>query len=350
LLDVRRAPSIESLAVTAPLELTKKVFINTEAELRCGWRIAVFVICFILASFITAGVFATVNLLIPSLPLTVEPSDPREYLSDRELIYLISARAANLIAAVAATAVCAPLLEHRSFGSAGFKLHRGWWRDLWLGCAIGAGAIALAVGIEKLGGAVNFEPAAGAPVAQRSMFLAAAVAALFFLVAAAFEELLFRGFAFQALVHNIGPVAAIALTSVPFGVAHLGNPSATVFSTINTVLAGVWLGAAYLATRSLWLATALHFSWNFVMAFCFGLPVSGLVTVDRLALVHGTSGGPEWLSGGSYGPEGGFAATIVLVLATMLVWRSGIFRPSEEMLASLRHERPNRESLRITPV
>ncbi|HWN99739.1 MAG TPA: CPBP family intramembrane glutamic endopeptidase [Blastocatellia bacterium] len=337
--------------MSASFGSAKRVFINQKAELRCGWRIALFVICLILASMIVAGVLATINLLIPSLPLTVEPSDPQEYLSGRELTYLITSRAANLVATVVATAVCALLLEHRSFGSVGFKLHRGWLRDCLLGCVIGGASIALAVGMIKLGGAVAFEPAThlGAPIAQRSMFLAAAVAALLFLVAAAFEELLFRGFAFQALLHNIGPVAAVALTSVPFGIAHLANPSATAFSTINTILAGVWLGAAYLATRSLWLATALHFSWNFVMAFCFGLPVSGLVTVDRMALVYGRSGSPEWLSGGSYGPEGGVAATAVLIAVTLLIWRSRVFRPSDEMQLATAHGQSNHEPLRVTP-
>jgi membrane protease YdiL (CAAX protease family) len=267
------------------------------------------------------------------------------------LIYLISSRAANLVAAVVATVVCARLLERRSFGSVGFKLHHRWWRDFLLGCAIGGSAIALAVGIAKLGGAVSFEPAThlGAPIAERSMLLAAAVAALFFLVAAAFEELLFRGFAFQALVHNVGPLAALALSSMFFGAAHVTNPHATALSTINTMLAGVWLGAAYLATRSLWLATALHFSWNFVMAFTFGLPVSGWVTLDRLALIYAKSGNPEWLSGGSYGPEGGIATTIVLMLATLLIWKSRMFNPSTEMRAAITHGRPDREMLRVTP-
>ena len=337
--------------MNASFESAKEIFINEEGELRCGWRIAAFVICFILAAIITAGVLDTINMLIPSLPLTVEPSDPQEYLSDRELIYLISSRAANLIAGVVATVVCAPLLERRSFGSVGFKLHRRWWRDFLLGCAIGGSAIALAVGLAKLGGAVSFEPAThlGAPIAERSMLLAAAAAALFFLVAAAFEELLFRGFAFQALVHNVGPVAALALSSMFFGAAHVANPNATALSTINTMLAGVWLGAAYLATRSLWLATALHFSWNFVMAFAFGLPVSGWVTLDRLALVYAESGNPEWLSGGGYGPEGGIAATVALLLATLLIWKSGMFHPSDEMLESVTHGRPDRDVLRITP-
>ena len=338
--------------MNASFESAKEILINEEGELRCGWRIAAFVICFILAATITAGIFDTMTLLIPSLrALTVEPSDAQEYLSGRELIYLISSRAANLVAVVVATAVCARLLERRSFGSVGFKLHHRWWRDFLLGCAMGGAAIAMAVGLAKLGGAVSFEPAThlGAPIAERSMLLAAAVVALFFLVAAAFEELLFRGFAFQALVHNVGPLAALALSSMFFGAAHVANPNATALSTINTMLAGVWLGAAYLATRSLWLATALHFSWNFVMAFVFGLPVSGWVTLDRLALVYAKSRNPEWLSGGGYGPEGGIAATVALLLATLLIWKSGVFHLSDEMREAITHGRPGREMLRVTP-
>ncbi|HYV07272.1 MAG TPA: CPBP family intramembrane glutamic endopeptidase [Blastocatellia bacterium] len=337
--------------MSAPIELARNIFLNEDAELRCGWRIAVFVVCLLLASLVISGLLALINRVIPSLPLTVEPSDPQS-LPNSELVYLITSRTTALITVVAATAVCAPLLEHRSVGSVGFKLHRGWWRDFLIGAAVGGAAIALAVGIAKISGAVSFESAAfpRAPLAERSMLLAAATAVLFFLVAAAFEELLFRGFVFQALLHNAGPVVALVLTSVPFGIAHLANPSSTAFSTINTVLAGLWLGAAYLATRSLWMATGLHFSWNFVMAFFFGLPVSGLVTLDRLALVLGRSGSPEWLSGGNYGPEGGLAATIALLLATVLIWKTRIFRPADEMREALTRGRRGQNEIAATPV
>lgn len=333
------------------IEFVKLVFINEEAELRCGWRIFVFVVCFVVAVAVIGGLLHTIEILPASLPLTGEPSDTREYLSDRKLIYLVSSRAANLIAVAVATVVCARLLERRSFGSVGFKFHPGWSRDFLLGCVVGGTALALAVGIAKLGGAVSLESGTdlGSPTAERSMLLAAVVAALFFLVAGAFEELLFRGFAFQALVHNVGPVVALTLSSALFGVAHLGNPSATTFSTINTMLAGVWLAVAYLATRSLWLATALHFSWNFVMVV-FGLPVSGEVALERLALFRLKSGSPEWLSGGSYGPEGGVAATIALVLATLLIWRTRLFRTSDEMRAAIAHGRPpGPDRLSVTP-
>jgi membrane protease YdiL (CAAX protease family) len=329
--------------VSTALDLTKRVFINDESQLRSGWRIVVFVICVIVASIATAGILSTINLLFPSLPLTREPSDPSDYLSNSELVYLTVSRLSNLVSVAAATAVCARLLERRSFGSIGFKMHRGWLRDIFIGSLIGGAALALAVCIIWIAGAVSFQTASHekAPLAQRSIILAFGAALLFFLIAAAFEELLFRGFIFQAFLRGAGPVWAVLLTSVPFGIAHLGNPSATLFSTLNTVLAGVWLGVAYLVTRSLWLPTGLHFSWNLAMSFFFGLPVSGLVTVDRLAVVNGRIGSPDWMSGGSYGPEGGFAATVALIVATAFLWKSGLFRPSKEMLEAAIHGLPN---------
>jgi hypothetical protein len=104
-----------------------------------------------------------------------------------------------------------------------------------------------------------------------------------------------------------------------------------------------------LKTRSLWLATALHYSWNFVMVFVFGLPVSGISIFSQLAWLRGHSGPPEWISGGEYGPEGGAAATLVLILSTLVIWKSGLFKPSEEMLAAIQHGRPEPRLINNAP-
>ena len=121
------------------------------------------------------------------------------------------------------------------------------------------------------------------------------------------------------------------------------------FSTINTMLAGIWLGIAYLMTRSLWLPTALHWSWNFAMVFIFGLPVSGLTTLSEFAWLRGVVGEPVWVSGGSYGPEAGLAATLALILSTLAIWKSGLFAASGEMLLAIRHGKPQPDLVRITP-
>ena len=69
------------------------------------------------------------------------------------------------------------------------------------------------------------------------------------------------------------------------------------------MLVGVPLSVAYLRTRALWMPVGIHFAWNYVQGFIFGLPVSGfrLPTSVLTARVHGAA----WLTGSAYGPEGG---------------------------------------------
>ena len=62
-----------------------------------------------------------------------------------------------------------------------------------------------------------------------------------------------------------------------------------------------------------------HFAWNFFQGQVFGWPVSGVVVPS---LLQTSTTGPEWITGGGYGPEGGaegFAARFV-VLAALFGW------------------------------
>ena len=154
------------------------------------------------------------------------------------------------------------------------------------------------------------------------------VAALL-LFAAANEELLFRGYAFQRLAASVGALWAVLITSALFGAGHLLNPSATPLSTANTVLAGVLLSLAYLKTRALWLPIGLHWAWNFTMGPILGLPVSGLNISPTL--FRSEAAGPTWLAGGVYGPEGGLILTLVCLAATLWLARSRKIAPSPAM-------------------
>ncbi|QKW22374.1 CPBP family intramembrane metalloprotease [Kitasatospora sp. NA04385] len=124
------------------------------------------------------------------------------------------------------------------------------------------------------------------------------------------EELMFRALALQALERLWGSRAALVITSVFFGVAHLGTPGANPWSGVAIALeAGALLGAAFLWRRSIWFVAGLHFTWNTAEQL-LGIPVSGhapdgLFTVG----VHG----PALLNGGSFGLE----ASVVPVLAAL---------------------------------
>jgi hypothetical protein len=114
---------------------------------------------------------------------------------------------------------------------------------------------------------------------------------------------------------------AMVMMSGLFGLAHWNNPHATVLSTLNVFLAGVWLTFAYMNTRSLWLPTALHVAWNFAQTGVYGFATSGHSFSDR-TLLHLQESGPAWITGGAFGPEGGILATIALIGGTWYVLKT----------------------------
>lgn len=199
-----------------------------------------------------------------------------------------------------------------------------------LGFLIGALLIGVVGGFELAVGAVklNLRSNLSAPLLLRNFGLSF----LFFGYLAMGEELLFRGYPYQALIEGMGEVGGTILMSVAFGMLHLMNPNATVFSTINTMLAGAWLSIAYLKTRTLYFPFGMHFAWNFVQSFVLSLPVSGLLT-NRTIFIP-TDYGPDWLTGGQYGPEGGVATTVIMVIAILYLVLEKRIRPSFDYAAS----------------
>jgi hypothetical protein len=63
---------------------------------------------------------------------------------------------------------------------------------------------------------------------------------------------------------------------------------------------------AFLGSKRLWLGFGIHFSWNFVQGVVLGFPVSGGVMPG--SVFSQSVSGPDWLTGGAYGPEGGLIA------------------------------------------
>jgi len=165
---------------------------------------------------------------------------------------------------------------------------------------------------------------------------AAGALALQLAPAALFEELLMRGYAFAVLRESAGTAWAVALTSVIFGVLHLWNPGADVRSTALVTLAGVFLAAVVVTLGSLYAAWLAHLAWNWTMAAIFHAPVSGLAFAMPDYRV--VDAGPDWLTGGAWGPEGGAAAAAGMTLALLYLYARG--RRSRADATFARHEPP----------
>ena len=176
-------------------------------------------------------------------------------------------------------------------------------RKIGFGALLGFLPIAVASGLLLLTGLLKWVPAP-----DGSWWANTGITFANLLPGAAGEELFIRGYIFAILRDAIGARWTLIWTSIVFGLLHLGNPGADAQSILIVMLAGFFLGSVLLATRSLYAAIAAHFVWNWFMAAGLHTPVSGLgeSTPDYRVIDNG----PDWLTGGGWGPEGGFAAAL----------------------------------------
>ncbi|TSD66331.1 CPBP family intramembrane metalloprotease [Inquilinus sp. KBS0705] len=140
---------------------------------------------------------------------------------------------------------------------------------------------------------------------------------------AIFEEILIRGILFRILEERLGSYIALMISAIIFGALHFFNPAATFVSATCVALeAGLLLGTAYMYSRSLWLPISIHFAWNFVQSGIFGAITSGNEYTGSLLVTKIT--GPEFITGGNFGPEGSIQATIFCLIAAILLMHFNI--------------------------
>jgi len=303
----------------------RKIFLNDVGRLRSGWRVLIFLVTLVAISYLIATVlrvaYAVMAAFAPAIPQS-------GFIPD--VIFRVSL----LAAALGAGYLCTRYLEGLPWRSLGLTFHAGWFRDLVIGFVVGFASLAIAVAIAFKGLHFSFTTALMPTV--RSL-----IGSLVLLFAAALaEEAMFRGYGLQTLSRAKLAWLGVLLTSVPFAAGHLSNPNVVPFVTFaNTALAGIWFAVAYLRTRSLWLPLGLHWAWNWALGWFFGLPVSGMNIVSH-PLLRGEDLGPKWLTGGTYGIEGGVACTIAMIIVTVFVWRTSLVSATPELLKMTSEENP----------
>lgn len=313
------------------------VFYNQNKQLRSGWqylltllrsggRALLFVLLFLF--FGVAFGFAA-DLLFKSLVVDF---------SESSILYRIFNSSAGFAAAALAAWLCVKYLENLPFRALGIWLTKGWFKDLILGLIFGAAALMLAVLIAYLGGGLSFQ--SNQTNGSSAILLTLSISLVVFVVGAAFEEMLFRGYVLQTFARAKMAWFAILLTSLFFGAGHFDNSNADYLSTVNTILAGIWFSLAFLKTRTLWLPFGLHLAWNWFQGAIFGIEVSGITSLTTAPLLQEIDRGPAWLTGENYGIEGGVAATVSLIIFIVLTQFLPIFKPTEEMLALTDDEKP----------
>lgn len=153
------------------------------------------------------------------------------------------------------------------------------------------------------------------------------------LIAATLEELVYRCLLFRVVERTWGTGTALALQALVFAAMHLGNVEqgtardAMVMLVSVSLLGLLWAGL-FVLTRNLWAVAAHHAAWNFTILLS-GVPLSGIEDWRALAPIESRLAGPDWLTGGMFGPESSLLTIVLVALATVLLlrmaWRRGAF-------------------------
>ncbi|HEU5162273.1 MAG TPA: CPBP family intramembrane glutamic endopeptidase [Thermoanaerobaculia bacterium] len=184
---------------------------------------------------------------------------------------------------------------------------RSWPRHLAVGALLAAAAVGGTHLLILLSTSLRHRPGAGLSGWELGMV---------FLPAVIHEELVFRGYAFQALL-RWNPIGAVLIGSAVFAVLHLGNEGIGTVPVFNIFLAGVLLALAVIRWRGLLVAIAAHLAWNVLSGPILGHEVSGWVAEGRL--LETVDRGPALLTGGTFGIEASVLMTgIVIVMIAAL--------------------------------
>lgn len=293
---------------------------ESERRLRAGWRLVLYWLAFLVLSgglSILLGLAAFAVALVQGGEIL-----PEQFL--KSPLILFASGLIGIVSSVPAVWIFSRWIDWRKFSDLGMNINLKWWIDLIFGLLLGAALMAIIFLVERQLGWLEVVPAAQT-YRWDNFYRWIARALLLFICVGFYEELVFRGYLLKNLSEGlknsrVSPRLAVtlslAVTSVVFGIAHATNPNATLLSTLNIALAGIFLGLGMLFTDSLAIPIGLHITWNFFQGNVFGFPVSG--TNAGLSFITIQQLGPDRWTGGAFGPEAGYLGLLAMLLGSIL--------------------------------
>ncbi len=296
------------------------IFRNShENRLRVGWRIALF-----------AAMFMAINV---GLQVLVKGCVPgwREMPIFRQMAPI----AIVAVSATFSTIVARRWLDKRDLTGMGLARSRESTTDLVFGFFLSAAMATVFYAVALSTGLIRFEGFEwGKPVLGGKILMSGTVLIAFFVIHVLvgwWEELVFRGYLLFNLRDGLGLGWAIAITSLIFSGLHLLNPNGGGVVSTVLILAFALQGVfALLQTGRLWMPIGMHMGWNFFQGPILGFAASGNKTPS---ILRQSPVGPDWLSGGTFGPEAS-VLMIPILLVSILIIRWWSMRPSAR-----RHEK-----------
>ncbi|MBP6673327.1 MAG: CPBP family intramembrane metalloprotease [Bacteroidetes bacterium] len=306
----------------------RNIFFNQELQtLRAGWRIALLMAIFVGANAVITGPFMVMMKDIPGLPYNTIGTG---------LAYIML---------TLSTWTVLRFVDKRPFHSVGLSFKANWGKELFQGLLFGSSMMSLIYLIEYSAGMVVIE--FRDLTTEQSVMIFFSSLSLYIIVGYG-EELMFRGYLFQTFAEGTNKLIATLTLSLLFAAAHVGNPNVSVFGIINVGLAGIWLSMAYFKTGALWLPIGMHISWNFFQGFVYSYPVSGTSSPNS-QIGKAIVSGPEWITGGTFGPEGGILATVMLMLCSLMIYKWNWVNSSADLWSYAHWKEQRMQSLTPAP-
>lgn len=269
------------------------LFFNKNRQIKCIWRILIFVSLLFLAI----------------LPL---------FLIDN--VYLQFFGAVSIL--IFGLYVNSKYLDKRKFSEYGLVLNKETFKNLLVGLTIGFSSVVLILVIGKSIGVLSVSSLLLIPKTSSLLLFSVKM-----LLISILEETFFRGYLFTNLYDGFNSknltkkqtlLISLILSSILFGLAHFSNNNASFFSITLLTFNGIVWCIPFIISKNLGLSIGLHTAWNFTQTQ-LGFTMSGNKSLNSLYKIENV--GSDFFTGGEYGPEAGvlgFIGFVIMLLMSLL--------------------------------
>lgn len=269
--------------------------------IRAGWRMV-----------IAVALFALFALVIQAILKHIPPLEAWRHAQSRIAFtpgLLMLTEGISVLSVLLAVLVMT-FIEKRTFADYGWPGNKAFGKRFWQGIPYGFAMLTVLMAlIAALHGFSHGGWALGPTQALEYGFLYL----IGFILVGILEEFTFRGYLQATLASGIGFWPAAILLAIIFGAIHLGNSGEAAIGALSAGSFGFLAAFTLWRTGNIWFAIGMHTAWDWGETYFYSVADSGNLAQGHL--LNSSLHGPNWLAGGSVGPEGSVFMFLVLAVA-----------------------------------
>ncbi len=292
-----------------------------EKRVKSLWRIILFIVVLF---FVLIVMTIAINLVI-ALIFSNTATD----LNSTGLLFIISMLQMFImpLAVMMTLWVMARYVDKRKITSYGLMLDKSWWADLFAGVIISVAMVVAIFGIQVGLGWTHIVSTRHNDLIPLSFEAGMILQILFFVPIMFFEEIGIRSYFIKNISEGLnrkglkpwaGPIISLVLSSIAIAVSNAGNFSNNWLHLIFFVVSLFAFGYGYILTGQLGLTMGFHLGWVIFQGAVFGFTINGERIANSMIVTY--TNGPEFLTGGNFGPMGGFLGLVFSLIGACLVY------------------------------